>query len=53
MRLREWNELPEFMKNKEVKKYYNHLKKKKASLLLKRLFDVVMSTLMIIAYCLF
>ena len=49
MRLREWNELPEFMKNKEVKKYYNHLKKKKASLLLKRLFDVVMSTLMIIA----
>ena len=49
MRLKEWNELPEYMKNKEVKKYYNHLKKKKISLLSKRLFDLVMSSLMILA----
>lgn len=48
MLLVEWNELPESMKNKEVKKYYDHLKKKKKSLCLKRIFDLVMSSFMII-----
>lgn len=46
--MRKWNELPEFMKNEEVKKYYNILQKKKASLMLKRVFDVIVSILMII-----
>lgn len=46
--MRKWNELPEFMKNEEVKKYYNILQKKKASLMLKRIFDIIVSILMII-----
>ena len=43
MFLKEWNNLPEFMKNDEVKKYYDVLKKKKGSLVLKRLFDIFAS----------
>ena len=46
--MRKWNELPEFMKNEEVKKYYNILQKKKASLMLKRIFDIIVSIFMII-----
>lgn len=46
--MKKWNELPEFMKNEEVKKYYNILQKKKASLMLKRIFDIIVSILMII-----
>lgn len=46
--MRKWNELPEFMKNEEVKTYYNILQKKKTSLMLKRVFDVIVSILMII-----
>ena len=48
MLLKEWKELPDCMKNKEVRKYYLHLKKKEKSLILKRVFDVVMSSLMIV-----
>lgn len=49
MLLRKWSELPEFMKNDAVKEYYIVLQKKRGSLLLKRIFDVVMSiTLLII-----
>lgn len=39
--LKEWEELPDFMKNDEVRPYYEMLKKKKASLVLKRAFDFV------------
>lgn len=46
--MKKWNELPEFMKNEEVKTYYNILQKKKTSLMLKRVFDVIVSILMII-----
>lgn len=46
--MRKWNELPEFMKNEEVKTYYNILQKKKTSLMLKRAFDIIVSILMII-----
>ena len=49
MSLRKWNDIPDFMKNEEVRKYYDILKKKHLSLILKRFFDVVMSlTLLII-----
>ncbi len=37
--LRKWDDLPEFMKIPEVKPYYEVLKKKKLSLILKRIFD--------------
>lgn len=41
--LREWNNLPGFMKCDEVKEYYNILTKKKTELKLKRIFDIVFS----------
>ncbi len=46
--LRKWNDLPDFMKCNEVKEYYNILQKRKISLLLKRLFDLVAGTIMFI-----
>lgn len=48
MRFREWKELPEFMRNKEVRKYYNNLKRKRFSLILKRFFDVILSAFLLI-----
>ena len=39
--LKEWNDLPDFMKNDEVRPYYDILKKKKISLALKRAMDIV------------
>lgn len=48
MLLRKWDDLPDFMKNKEVKKYYDILSKKKGQLVLKRLFDIFLSLVLII-----
>ena len=39
--LREWEDLPEFMRNEEVRPYYEVLQKKKVSLVLKRALDLV------------
>jgi lipopolysaccharide/colanic/teichoic acid biosynthesis glycosyltransferase len=38
--LKKWSELPEEMRNNNVKRYYDFLRKKKVSLFFKRLFDV-------------
>lgn len=46
--LRKWEDLPKFMKCDEVKEYYDILEKKKNSLMLKRMFDVVVATIMLI-----
>ena len=43
MKLREWEELPAFMKCDEVKIYYDILAKKRISLTLKRTFDVIVA----------
>lgn len=48
MRLSAWNELPEWMRNEEVRKYHKILKRKRFTLMLKRFFDVVMSLLLLI-----
>jgi len=48
MRLVKWDELPDSMKNDEVRKYYCILSKKKTSLFFKRLFDVTVSAIMLI-----
>lgn len=48
MRFREWDDIPEFMRNEEVRKYYNILQKRRFSLLLKRFFDIVLSIFMMI-----
>lgn len=44
MKWREWDDLPKWMQNPEVKAYYDILNKKKFSLALKRMFDVVAAT---------
>lgn len=41
MVLRKWDDLPEFMKTEEVKPYYEALKKKRFSLVLKRAMELV------------
>ena len=38
--LREWDELPDFMRTEEVRPYYVILKKKNKSLIAKRAFDL-------------
>lgn len=48
MILRRWEDLPEDMQTPEVRKYYDILSKKKCSLILKRVFDIVVSLLMLI-----
>ncbi len=48
MILRKWEELPTEMKTEEVREYYDILKKKKGSLLCKRIFDIVISAIMLI-----
>lgn len=46
--LKNWNELPEYMRTDEVRPYYDLLQKKKISLFFKRAFDIVVSLIMII-----
>lgn len=41
MFLRQWDDLPDFMKTEEVKPYYEVLKKKRVSLFFKRAVDLV------------
>lgn len=38
---KKWEDLPDFIKNDEVRPYYDSLKRKKVSLILKRLFDFI------------
>lgn len=46
--LRRFDKLPNEFQNKTVKKYYDYLKKKKISLFLKRMFDIVMSFVLLV-----
>lgn len=46
--LTNWEQLDDRLKNNEVKKYYDILSHRKGSLLLKRIFDIVVSLLMIV-----
>ena len=46
--LKKWEELPDFMKNDEVRLYYEILKKKKMSLLLKKAFDLAVGFILLI-----
>lgn len=47
MEFRDWDDVPEFMRNDEVKKYYKTLSEKRFSLEVKRFFDVVMSVFLL------
>ena len=46
--LKDWDELPDFMRVPEVRPYYDVLKKKQFSLLLKRIFDFVTALMLLI-----
>lgn len=48
MILRKWEELPEFMRTEEVRPYYEVLKKKRVSLVLKRGMDLVGGLILLI-----
>ena len=48
MSLKDWEQLPEELQLDEVRPYYEILKKKKLSLILKRIFDIVVSLIMLI-----
>jgi len=48
MMLRKWEKLPPEMQTEEVRKYYDILKKKQVSLFFKRIFDIVVSSIMIV-----
>ena len=48
MCFKQWEELPEFMKNEAVKRYYEILSKKRFQLKIKRFFDVMMSSILIV-----
>ncbi len=46
--LKSWESLPEQMRNEQVRPYYEILRKKRFSLVMKRCFDVVVSALMLV-----
>lgn len=46
--LRKWDSLPDFMRNDEVRPYYEILKKMQASLFFKRVFDIVCGLIILI-----
>ena len=46
--LKKWEALPDFMKNDEVRVYYNSLQKKKVSMFLKRVMDLVGGVILLI-----
>lgn len=46
--LKAWEELPEFMQNDEVRAYYDILAKRKGHLLFKRVFDLVVASILLI-----
>lgn len=50
MILKKWENLPAEMQTEEVRRYYDILRKKKASLFFKRMFDVVVSAIMLILF---
>ncbi len=46
--LRKWEKLPTEMQNPDVKRYYDIIKKKKVSLFFKRIFDILISSFLIV-----
>jgi len=48
MMLRKWDKLPEEMRTEEVRRYYDILKKKGFSLFMKRVFDIVVSLILLL-----
>ena len=51
MILKNWDQLPDFLRTEEVRPYYDILARRKGSLLLKRCFDVAVSAAMLVLLC--
>ena len=51
MMLKKWDELPEALRTDAVRPYYDLLQKKQGALVLKRVFDVVVSAVLLVALC--
>ncbi len=47
MLLKDWDDLPKYMKTEAVRPYYDSIKKKKISLKIKRIFDFIIAILML------
>lgn len=47
-KLKAWEKMPEYMQTEEIRPYYDVLKRKKVSLYFKRIFDILMSMLLLI-----
>lgn len=50
MRLKNWEDLPSFMQNDEVRPYYDALCRKKASLVFKRIFDFLTALILLVIF---
>ena len=48
MMLKQWEQLPDYMKNSEVRPYWEALNRKKGQLAIKRGFDLCMALLLLI-----
>ncbi len=48
MSWRKWDKLPEFMQTEAIRPYYESLKKKRFSLFCKRVFDILVSAIMLV-----
>ncbi len=48
MILKKWEDLPENMQTDEIRRYYEIVKKKKCSLFFKRVFDILVSAIMLL-----
>ena len=48
MELRKWNDIPDKMRNKEVRKYYNIILKHRRWFAMKRVLDIVIASIMLI-----
>ena len=48
MMLKKWDNLPDFMRTEEVRPYYNILRQHQFSLLLKRLFDILIAIVLVV-----
>ena len=46
--LKKWDNLPDFMRTEEVRPYYNILRQHQFSLLLKRLFDILIAIVLVV-----
>ena len=51
MILKKWEDLPDFLRTDAVRPYYDALTRRRGSLLLKRIFDVAVSALMLVVLC--